>query len=443
MAVDKLVDSSQLDNGLTSVANAIRTRGGTQASLAFPSGFVSAISSIPNVYAVSDEGKVVSGGALVSQTPTSVTQNGTVDTTLINSVEVNVSGGGGSSVASNDVNFYDYDGTIVASYSAADFANLSAMPDNPSHEGLTAQGWNWTLANAKTYAASYGKLNIGQMYITSDGKTRIHIKLEDGRLAPYLGICVSGTCDVDWGDGTAHSTLTGTSISTNVYVQHTYASPGKYTITLDCGEGAIGFQYSSTSRLLSFKGSSNDNRDYAYRSAIMSINIGAGVTSIGDYAFSNCFSLMSVTIPSTVTSIGNYAFSYCYSLMSVTIPSSVTSIGNYAFYYFYSSGFIKFNSSTPPTVSGTYAFTSTPADCILYVPFSALSAYLSASNYPNKSTYTYIGFATYESAVALPTQDSTQAYNVVWYATEDDAIDQTNPITVGNGKEIYCRYTAV
>jgi len=47
MAVDKLVDSTQLDADLTSVANAIRTKGGTSAGLMFPSGFVDAIRSIP------------------------------------------------------------------------------------------------------------------------------------------------------------------------------------------------------------------------------------------------------------------------------------------------------------------------------------------------------------------------------------------------------------
>ena len=46
MAVDKLVDSTQLDTDLTSVANAIRTKGGTSASLAFPAGFVSAVEAI-------------------------------------------------------------------------------------------------------------------------------------------------------------------------------------------------------------------------------------------------------------------------------------------------------------------------------------------------------------------------------------------------------------
>lgn len=47
MAVDKLVDSNQLNADLTSVANAIRTKGGTSDPLAFPNGFVNAVNSIP------------------------------------------------------------------------------------------------------------------------------------------------------------------------------------------------------------------------------------------------------------------------------------------------------------------------------------------------------------------------------------------------------------
>lgn len=46
MALDKLVDSTQLNTDLTSIANAIRTKGGTSAQLAFPQGFVSAIEAI-------------------------------------------------------------------------------------------------------------------------------------------------------------------------------------------------------------------------------------------------------------------------------------------------------------------------------------------------------------------------------------------------------------
>lgn len=46
MSENKLVNSTQLNTDLTSIANAIRTKGGTSAQLAFPQGFVSAIEAI-------------------------------------------------------------------------------------------------------------------------------------------------------------------------------------------------------------------------------------------------------------------------------------------------------------------------------------------------------------------------------------------------------------
>ena len=47
MAFDKLVDSTQLNADLTTVANTIRSKGGTSAQLAFPDGMVEAIEDIP------------------------------------------------------------------------------------------------------------------------------------------------------------------------------------------------------------------------------------------------------------------------------------------------------------------------------------------------------------------------------------------------------------
>ena len=82
----------------------------------------------------------------------------------------------------------------------------------------------------------------------------------------------------------------------------------------------------------------NDNAkfilDYAFRycSAIRTITIPSGVTSIGAYAFYNCSLLRSVTIPNSVTTIGEDAFDGCTKLTSIIIPDSVTSIGKKAFY---------------------------------------------------------------------------------------------------------------
>jgi hypothetical protein len=74
--------------------------------------------------------------------------------------------------------------------------------------------------------------------------------------------------------------------------------------------------------------------DYAFAECYFLTNatIGKGVTSIGDHAFLDCTRLTSVTIPNSVTSIGDLAFYDCNTLTSVTMGDAVTNIGNYAFY---------------------------------------------------------------------------------------------------------------
>ena len=247
------------------------------------------------------------------------------------------SGGGGSS--SNAVNFYDYDGTIVQSYSANDFANLSELPANPTHEGLTAQGWNWSLTDAKTYVANYGSLNIGQMYTTSDGKTRLYISLSEGRTSPILQLYLNDNSelDIDWGDGSTHSTFTSTS-SEYKSERHEYSASGDYVIAITVISG--GFELQSPSMSVSsvlWNGNNNTSSpDRVYNNAIKKVEIGDGVTSIGVKAFYYCSSLSLITIPDSVKSIGNDAFGSCYSLSSITIPDGVTTIGEHAFYSCYS-----------------------------------------------------------------------------------------------------------
>jgi hypothetical protein len=47
MAYDKIIDSIQLNNNLTSIANAIREKNGVNETIAFPSGFINKIQDIP------------------------------------------------------------------------------------------------------------------------------------------------------------------------------------------------------------------------------------------------------------------------------------------------------------------------------------------------------------------------------------------------------------
>ena len=102
-----------------------------------------------------------------------------------------------------------------------------------------------------------------------------------------------------------------------------------------------GLTYTYSSGVLTIKGK-GDMKNYIadmsgrpewvkYRSQAKSIVIASGVTSIGDYAFSDFTAVTSVTIPSTVTKIGYRAFYKNYALKTVTLPGSVTSIGKNAF----------------------------------------------------------------------------------------------------------------
>ena len=66
-------------------------------------------------------------------------------------------------------------------------------------------------------------------------------------------------------------------------------------------------------------------------SAVKTVVIEEGVTTIGHHAFYGCSSLISVAIPESVTYIGSCAFKDCTGLTSVTIPERVTEIEDTAF----------------------------------------------------------------------------------------------------------------
>ena len=106
-----------------------------------------------------------------------------------------------------------------------------------------------------------------------------------------------------------------------------------------------------------------------------SVTIGNSVTSIGEFAFSNCDSLTSVSIPSSVTSIGWGAFSGCRALTSVSIGTGVTSIGENAFYYCGVLNSVKCSASVPPSI-GSSSFSSISSTCTLTVSCVSLDAYI-------------------------------------------------------------------
>jgi len=265
-------------------------------------------------------------------TPTgtiNITQNGIVDVTNYANANVNVSGGGGGSTTGEFlVQVIDYDGTVLKR-ERLNTGDTFTLPSQPSHTGLVFQTWSSPVTiNNNTVTVTNSDITIGPVYTTASGLSEIDITLTT---VTGLSVTLNSDGTKDWGDGTTDTSTT-----------HTYASVGNYTITCD---GTMTVPWGSGSLF-----------GWLANCYVKEIRLGSNVTSIGNSAFSVCYSLASITIPNSVTSIGNGAFANCYSLTSITIPSSVTSIGSNIFQYCYSLASITIPSSVTSISSGAFSY---------------------------------------------------------------------------------------
>lgn len=293
--------------------------------------------------------KLAGGGGVTPTGSLDITANGNYDVTQYAEADVNVQSSGGDAIR-KDVNFFDYDGTILYSFTATEWGSVSTLPENPTHSGLTAQGWNYTKAQIDAEVQAIGKCDVGQMYITTSGDTELDIELYEGRLSPHVGICPNGTVEIDWGDGSAVDTVTGTSLTTNMDAVHTYTQSGAYTIKIHVVDGTFAIRGSQSSqRLLWGNGTTNE----VYRCSLKHVRLGQSV-GISEYAFIYNRCLESITIPNHVTNIGKIAFSNCYHLKHVTLPNSVTAIDVQVFYYAYGLESVSIPSSITSIPTSTF-----------------------------------------------------------------------------------------
>ena len=235
---------------------------------------------------------------------------------------------GGGSVEKKDVNFYDWEGTLLFGYSVEEVQAMTSLPapdtspnyQSVDHDLLTFQKWTRSLANIKTWVQNHSdqSLGVGAIYTTTDLQN--HYYWNNPRLTN----------------------------AKSIYMQ-------KRGVT-SIGDNAFQYCYSLTA-----------------------INIPDGVTSIGNNAFLSCYSLTAINIPDGVTSIGGYAFQNCYSLTAINIPDGATSIGNGAFQNCRELYDVVIHGK--PALSNTNAFSSAPSTQKLYVHRSDLSWYETETNW--------------------------------------------------------------
>lgn len=227
------------------------------------------------------------------------------------------------------LNFYDFEGTLVASYDADEIAGLTELPEPPDHSAdevpLTFEEWNWTLEEIKEYHSAMPEATIivGATYHPTDGK--LHLIVEtfvDNYLDP-LQLSFNYGAQIDWGDGTSSS-------ASSSDVKHFYEKKGRYHVIA-----------TTTSTYFSIYKNANLIPKEAY--------IPRAITDLNG-AFSDCSILEKVVIPSSVTVLGTssrYPFRECYSLGAIILPRSLTEISEQAMTQCYSLRVL----SLPPTIT--------------------------------------------------------------------------------------------
>lgn len=235
--------------------------------------------------------------------------------------------------ARKPVKFRDCDGTILYTYSAEEALALDSMPILPSRVGLVCQGWNWTLEQMKEYVSKHGVAEIGAVYTTDDGSTRIQITIKDPMYSTVTIVwnqSESNGVVVDWGDG---SDAVSVDSNGNTQLSHTYVPssyPAQYNIKLTVVSGTVQFY-------TNIMGRTTQEATTAVVSVWMemvdAVNIGQGVTDIGQGFLFNAANATIVTLPLGITSIDKNAFCGCMSLRHITLPSSVESLTYRSFAY--------------------------------------------------------------------------------------------------------------
>lgn len=244
-----------------------------------------------------------------------------------------------------DVQFIDYDGVLLHSYTWEEALALEELPPLPSHEGLICQGWNYTLEELKL---QNGKCDIGANYITDDGATRFHLCVDDltrSNIDIQIQQSVANGVEFDWGDGSSIETFASTS---NIVVSHNYTTKGNYIVSIKVKNGTLIIGKGSTSsferNMFVLSGAINwvtevniGNRVTFKQKAFAGIKINA-ISIPLDYSF-NSFQFYSILntkafiFPRGVSLLPTRCFeSSVISEAIISIPHSVTTGEGYFFY---------------------------------------------------------------------------------------------------------------
>lgn len=237
-------------------------------------------------------------------------------------VDVPTSGGGESVVVKEpvpkDVNFYDYDGTLLYSYTKDEVQeNLTALPAPPSAPvGLGLEGtveWNYTLDQIK----KVGVYEVGSIYTKNSGLVLVFdIPYDNFTLGLRLR-CSSGEANVDWGDYQSYL------VGGQEIIGHTYTKAGRYVIRYDAKDSSATITVGTSNYNVCNDMATSSTNGFAHSSLLVGAVLGKNC-KLNDYAFCYCglsYCIISKGISSVI--IPKNAFNCCYQLKHITFPCAM------------------------------------------------------------------------------------------------------------------------
>lgn len=377
------------DAELISIADAIRTKGGTSASLAFPSGFVSAIGDISGgiILSEADEGKVVVSGALSVQGSMNIVSNSVYDTTLFSEVSVAIPAATlvSKTISENGTYYASSDNADGFSKVVIDVAGGGGGGIDPiALNGSVGSFYDNTLSTLRNYAF------ISASEITGVEMTKLE-KIPNQAFASCSNLEYASFAECK-------------EVSDYAF---RYCMRLSSVVMPEC-KSIRGYAFESCKSLIYISIPKCESIGTNCFSGCAISEFSNSLVTVLNGVFQRCSKLESVDLPACMN-ISNYCFSYCSSLKTVSIPNCEYISGS----AFYSCNELQEISLPKCSYIGgnTFAYCEKLESVYLLSTSVCSLGYLTAFSYTPISMSSYLG---YFGSIFVPSS-LVDAYKVAQY----------------------------
>lgn len=329
-------------------------------------------------------------------------------------------------IEEKDVNFYDYDGTLLYSYTLSEVQQLTELPPFPSNNDYNYQEWNRSLASIKASTQGADVAAIVTPKI-ADESGELGFTLYEGdptELSLSLSLARCGAT-IHWGDNTT-TYISSASYGGEIIVStHQYTSsefPYRFRIYIvydanpygDGGrviliESAItGIWRQRLTTLAVSKYIVPLNSSFNNCRSLEKIYFSKNFTNSYSYnVFGGCYSLKYLFFSSGMRNIGNIQFSNCYSLSLISLSDNIFSFESSSAFQNNSINGVRLNNSI--TYIGNSTFRDVTTLGKIYIPNTV--THIGPLCFKECTNLYILDLSDYDDPNNIPTLDNVNAFD--------------------------------